>query len=293
MPFRKTFVVLMGCLGGLAVAMDVMVSRSSGDPFLLFISATIACPGPVVCPVCWRGLLTPWGQCTHPVLYSGGAFGSFERVSRGMNIAQQWTVRIRDLVIGAVAFVFLMGVGNAAACNLKKGAKTVKKPGHAAVLAAVTAAGDRELVGLVQSPADYVVRGKDLPLLENHAIFRVLLDLDHPASFWLASDCAGGNVRVLSGQLDAVHRVLTAEPKALAGDNLVDLFHELYRNRFGRSTVLSAPTPRVERLAGITTLSFAVQLSTQSEKWKVVLPSQSTPTIQKEPLHPPTQEVVR
>ena len=171
----------------------------------------------------------------------------------------------------------------------------MKKPDHAAVVAAAGATGDRELIGLVADETSYVVKSLKNERLKNHVLFKVLLDLDHPVSLLMARTCDGKKtLRFTGGRLNDVHAILAAEPDLFASDALLTTFHELYRNRFGRSNVLEAPSARTSRRAGIATLTFAVQLPHRAEIWTVVLPPPgSTPTMKTEPLDPPRPGVSR
>lgn len=86
----------------------------------------------------------------------------------------------------------------------------MNKPSHDAVLAATKRTGDAELASFVASPDEYALRRQDLLGVENHVVWRVMLDLDHPMSFWLATDLEGQHATVLSEQLANVHAFLLA-----------------------------------------------------------------------------------
>lgn len=170
----------------------------------------------------------------------------------------------------------------------------MKKPNHAAILATATATGDRELMGLLQDEMSYVVKSLKNERLKNVSLFKVLLDLNHPVSLLMTRTCDGKTLRFMGGRLNDVHAVLSEEPDLFASDALLTTFHELYKNRFGRSDVMEAPSPRTSRRAGLATLTFAVQLSDRAQLWTVVLPpAGSTPTMRIQPLNPPSQETSR
>jgi hypothetical protein len=146
------------------------------------------------------------------------------------------------------------------------------------VIAAVSRTGDRELVDLVAG--QFGVRPTDLPGVEHHRIYRVVLaDTDHPMSFWLATDASGASPRVLSQRLEAVVELLRAEPALLGAADLPVRFHELYRDQGAQAQVLDDPPPAVERAADGLRLTLAVRTGGVDQRWDVLIPEAGEPSM--------------